>query len=106
MKADQTDPQNPIPLTFHLRFKNRRTFWRYVFNKEQNNPDGQLGAFERDGDANEKQKFKTIDCRPLTLAPQQLKKFTSNVLLPNPDVNLVKPNKQDRKVYSEIFIAT
>ena len=89
---------------FIIRFKNRSTFWRYIFNKEQLVSDAQLGEFERDGDVNEKKNFKTQSPKPLTQSLESVKKFNTEILLPNPQVNLVKPDTTDGQIYSEIHV--
>lgn len=89
---------------YQLRFKNRSTYWRYIFNQEQTISDAQLGEFEREGDGNEKKIFKTTQTKPLTQALEPLKKFDTDILLPNPKADLVKPNVNDGQIYSEIYI--
>ncbi len=101
--ADQT-LRSP---TFTLGFKNRSTFWRYIFNSDQT-PAG-LGEFEPDplpGDdaATETRRFKTTSVKPLTEAVEELTKFDTTELLPNPSVNLVKPDRTDKQIYSETFL--
>lgn len=89
---------------FHIRFRHRSTFWRYIFNREQTETDAQLGAFERDGGPGEKKRFKTKEPMPLTMAVEAIKKFDSEILLPNPGTGLIKPDSTDKQIYSEIYI--
>ena len=98
-----TDDQLLSPEYF-LKLKNRSTWWRYIFNDEQNVADADLGEFERDGDPAEKKQFKTLTTMPLTQSVKLLKKFNTDILLPNPQVNLVKPDTGDGQIYSEIYI--
>ena len=100
--------KTPVP-TFQIRFHNRSTYWRYIFNKDQ--ADANLGEFEPDVEAPpigpppvELRKFRTILPKPLTKTYLTIKKFEQEVFLPNPSVGLIKPKKEDNKIYSEIYI--
>lgn len=89
---------------YTLRFKNRATFWRFIFNRDQIVADADLGELERDGPASEKRTFRTREPRPLTRTFEPVKKFDTNQLLPNPQIQLVKPDPGDHRIYSEVFI--
>ncbi|MDX2246150.1 MAG: hypothetical protein SF052_05215 [Bacteroidia bacterium] len=97
-EQDLTSPE------YVLHFKNRTTFWRYIFNREQNPSDAQLGELVRDGGPGEKKKFRTAKPFPLTRSLTQLKKFNTDVLLPNPETTMIKPDPNDSQIYSEIYI--
>ena len=91
--------------TFYLHFHNRSTFWRYIFKKEQQVANNELGEFVRDGDGNEKNRFITREPQPLTEAYHPINKFNeADNQLPNPDISLIKPNNEDQQIYSEIYI--
>ena len=89
---------------YTLRFKNRSTFWRFIFNQDQAVADADLGELERDGPAGEKRTFRTREPRPLIRAFEPVRKFDTAQLLPNPQIQLVKPDPGDNRIYSEVFI--
>ncbi|MEZ4774807.1 MAG: hypothetical protein R3D00_16600 [Bacteroidia bacterium] len=89
---------------FVFSFKNRTTFWRYIFNREQSQTDAQLGDFIREGGPAEKKRFHTATPFPLTKALIQVKKFNTDTLLPNPGISMIKPDPADHQIYSEIYI--
>lgn len=96
--------QDLLSPEFVCAFKNRTTFWRYIFNREQIQADAQLGEFVREGGAEEKKRFHTRMPFPLTKALVQVKKFDTDTLLPNPGISMVKPDPHDHQIYSEIYI--
>jgi hypothetical protein len=92
----QLPGQHPV---FQILFQNRKTFWRYYFNKDQqvkNKDDVQ----KEDGSARQ---LVTKTIQPLTRNG-----FVSveldGVELPNPDASIVKPNSGNNKIYSEIYM--
>ena len=114
---DSTDPAlhlvDPATQTLHsprftLRFRNRSTFWRYIFTSDQT-PAG-FGALEPDplpgiDPADERRRFRTQSPRPLTAAANELAFFDSTTeLLPNPSITLISPSTEDRRIYSVMHI--
>lgn len=118
---DNTDKiQTPHPV-YTLRFRNRFTFWRCIFNKDIQEM-YQEGSASFPGTPGEEQtsfiaesgslkRFASEELQPLSEAYQAVKTtyITQDnqrvkITLPNPPVNIVKPSKIDQKVYSEIFI--
>lgn len=104
------DPTNQdlFSPAFTLRFKNRQTFWRYIFNRDQT--PGGFGELEPDplpgiDPGDERRRFRTRTVKPLTEAVEELARFDSATeLLPNPTVALVKPDANDDRIYSETFM--
>lgn len=84
---------------FEIAFENRKTFWRYIFNENQNVV-GQDDVKKENG--NSKQ-LVTKQKQPLTS-----KGFVSlehaGVELPNPNAKLVKPSNTSNKIFSEIYM--
>lgn len=93
--------QSPV---YTIRFKNRSTYWRFIFNRDQVVADADLGELERDGTTEETRKFRTAQPKPLIQGFEDVRKFDTTELLPNPRVNLVKPDPIDTQIYSEIFV--
>ncbi len=93
--------QAPI---YTIRFKNRSTYWRFIFNRDQVVADADLGELERDGSTGETRKFRTAQPKPLIRDFEDVRKFDTTELLPNPEINLVKPDPIDTQIYSEIFV--
>lgn len=99
---DITDSQGKIqdPVSvFKIEFKNRKTTWRYIFDKNQtvkNNDD----VKKENGSA---KILITKAVKPLTKTG-----FISVELdgdeLPNPDSKLIKPDQSNNKIYSEIYM--
>jgi hypothetical protein len=89
---------NPSKI-FEILLDNRKTTWRYIFAEDQKvkNKDD---VKKEDGDS---RKLITKLEQPLTQ-----KGFVSielgGVELPNPQINLVKPNDSNTKYYSEIYM--
>ncbi len=84
---------------FELNFKNRKTTWRYIFNKNQqvkNNDDVKKEA----GNA---QLLITKQVQPLT-SNGFVSIELGGVELPNPTANMVKPGTTNNKIYSEIYM--
>ena len=85
--------------SFQLLFENRKTFWRYIFPEEQtvkNKDDVEV----ENGNAN------TLISK--TAQPLTQNGFVSiehgTLELPNPEHYLIKPNKNNNKIYSEIYL--
>lgn len=101
---DITDSQGKIkntPLAFEIIFDNRKTIWRYIFNKNQL------------VDSSDDIKVEGSDnkvCISKTEQPLTYSGFVSVEIggteLPNPDYKLIKPDSTNNKIYSEIFIYT
>ncbi len=107
MKGDKsalniTDTQRKIITPakhFEIILKNRNTFWRYLYNSDR-----QVTAADDVKHENGNLKvLVTKNALPLTQTG-----FVSVELngteLPNPGVNLIKPDKADNKIFSEIYM--
>ena len=84
---------------FEIILKNRNTFWRYLYNSDR-----QVTAADDVKHENGNLKvLVTKNALPLTHTG-----FISVELngteLPNPGVNLIKPDKADNKIFSEIYM--
>jgi hypothetical protein len=97
LKANHKIPQPPK--YFEVFFKNRQTFWRYIFNSDQtvkNNDD----VKKENGNA---KVLITKTEKPLTKNGFVSIKLDKNEL-PNPSINLIKPDTINHKNYSEIYM--
>lgn len=86
---------NPL---YQVHFKNRETYWRYIFNKELS-PTTKLGELVKENGDTEA--YTTVGPRPLT---QQFSKvdFNGGFLLPNPGPEQIKVEKE--KYFSDIYV--
>lgn len=84
---------------FEMTFGNRKTIWRYIFDKDQTVNDSD-DVKKEGGSAKQ---LITKQKQPLTE-----RGFVSiehgGVELPNPDAKLIKPNSGNNKIYSEIYM--
>lgn len=94
----QNEIRSPSQI-FEITFGNRKTTWRYIFDKNQQvkNTDD---VKKESGNAKQ---LITKQNQPLTE-----RGFVSiehgGVELPNPDAKLVKPNSTNNKIYSEVYM--
>ena len=90
--------RNSIPV-FQVVFENRKTFWRYIFDEEQQVQSGD--DVIQDGDNTNV--LITTEKHPLTSSG-----FISiehgDAELPNPDSRVVKPSNTNNRIYSEIYM--
>ena len=91
---------------FELRFKNRSTFWCYIFGEAQS---GNFGDFVPVDPENKV--FVNTKIRQLTQYPIEIKRFSEDTLLPNPSINNIYPKRRSYpvpeksiKIYSEVFL--
>jgi hypothetical protein len=93
--------------TFEIRLKNRSTFWCYILDKAL--PNGNYGNFEPIDKENKRFVYK--DIKQLTRFATEIKKFSEDGFLPNPDAHNIYPKRNSYplpemalKIYSEIFL--
>lgn len=94
----QKDIRNPA-LAFQVVFENRKTYWRYFFNKDQKVKNKDDVVEENDNP----QQLVTRTDHPLT-EKGFVKIELDGAELPNPDASVIKPNGADNKIYSEIYM--
>jgi len=90
-------PQNSK--IFELYFENRNTYWRYIFPTDQTVSGGDDVKVEK----SDKRVLVTKKMYPLTqrgFVEVQL----NEVELPNPDIQQIKPDTSNNKIYSEIYM--
>lgn len=99
---DVTTTERVIPdpaKSFEMLFENRKTIWRYIFNAEQEVSDLDDVIIEP-GD-------------PKVLISRDVQPLTSKGFvpikhglaeLPNPGINMIKPDKLNNKIFSEIYM--
>lgn len=99
---DITDASGKIPATiqsFELHLDNRETFWRYIFRSDQTVAPSDDVELENSNS----RILITKTEKPLTyngFVPVELGENE----LPNPDVNQIKPDETENKIYSEIYM--
>ena len=96
-------------LVYNIRFRHRSTFWRYIFNSDQDPAKITLTPDPLVVGADEVRRFKTDDMQPLTRASIQIKKFKDPMedgedLLPNPEPSTIKLQKPTEEIFSEIYL--
>jgi len=95
---------------FNIYFKNRSTYWYYIFSKPQLEADvNNYGDFIPVDDS--KTRFISNEIKPLTQIPIEITNFDGETLLPNPDTNNIYPRRiqghlpdNTFKIYSEIYL--
>lgn len=97
-----TNSQNrirtPYPI-FQVVFGNRKTFWRYIFDENQQ----VQGIDDIKKEGGNKKVLITKLKQPLTSSGFISIKH-GDVELPNPDARVVKPGSTNNKIYSEIYM--
>ncbi len=86
-------------IAYNLIIENRKTVWRYIFNKDQENIGNDL---IKENDDNSKILI-TIEPKPLTENGFVSVKLGDKEL-PNPDARMIVPTNTNNKYYSEIFM--
>lgn len=99
MNDDDDEPEHP---EFHLRFRNRKTYWRYFLHPDQDVITPPISA-DVEADPNDTRRLVTTAVKPLTATGLTVN-LNPNVTLPNPDNLLVRMDLGDdeRKYYSHI----
>lgn len=87
------------PTTYNLIMENRKTVWRYIFNKNQENIGDDL---IKENDDNSKI-LVTKDSKPLTHSGFVSLKLNDKEL-PNPNANMIIPANTIDKYFSEIYM--
>ncbi len=87
------------PLVFEILFENRKTYWRYFFRTDQKiKPHDPV-----DKETSNARQLVTKEAYPLT-SNGFIKLEVNGVELPNPDERIIKPDTNDHKIYSEIYM--
>lgn len=97
------------PPAYSIRIDNRRTFWKYIYEKDQALGNGATVVFDKnqDGITDNKKILITPAIQPLTQnGIIEIKKGNeAKDKLPNPDVKMIKPDAADEsKIYSETYL--
>ncbi len=87
-----------IATVFNLTFENRKTVWRYIFTKDQQNIGSDFTL-----ENNNPKVLITKDPRPLT-ENGYVSLTTDGKELPNPDAKMIVPGDTINKYFSEIYM--
>ncbi len=88
----------PTPV-FNVLFENRKTFWRYLFNTEQQGGTQEMLVKENDDST----RWVTKVAYPLTRSGFISLKLNGTEL-PNPGISMIKPDPATHNVFSEIYM--
>ena len=86
--------------SFEIFINNRKTIWRYIFNADQTVNKNKDDVQPENGDS---KILITKEEKPLTKTGFVTVKLDKNEL-PNPEINLIKPDATTHKNYSEIYM--
>ncbi|HLV67283.1 MAG TPA: hypothetical protein VKY73_15785 [Polyangiaceae bacterium] len=86
---------------YHLRFRNRHAYWRYVFQDGAESPPADTGELVQE-DPTDPSRFVTRKPYPLSAGVVDLKAFAVTRKLPNPTVRSLK--KESGKYFQETII--
>jgi hypothetical protein len=87
---------------YHIRFRHRRAFWRYIFHGETASLplNGAVGDLVQENPA----QYATTRPWPLNAGVAALKKFGANRVLPQPLPDSIR--KENKKLYAETYLVT
>ncbi|MEX2382287.1 MAG: hypothetical protein WD490_07890 [Opitutales bacterium] len=87
---------------YHIRFRHRRAFWRYIFHGDLSNlpSNGTAGDLVQESPG----AYATTRPWPINAGVTILKKFGEDRFLPNPSPNSI--HKENKKLYAETYLVS